>query len=39
MRDVRGDAFDSLEGARILKVANLSLDKPSLEVVVLVLRG
>ena len=35
MWDVRGDGFDSLdiENARLLEIADLSLDKPELEVV------
>jgi hypothetical protein len=31
MWDVGGDAFESLSGVRILEVANLSIDEPSLE--------
>ncbi|KAG5562100.1 hypothetical protein RHGRI_004972 [Rhododendron griersonianum] len=31
--DVGGDAFDSLEGAGILEIANLSLDEPDMEAV------
>ncbi|XP_058212956.1 uncharacterized protein LOC131324830 [Rhododendron vialii] len=32
--DVGGDAFDSLEGAGILDIANLSLDEPDMEAVI-----
>ncbi|KAF7129772.1 hypothetical protein RHSIM_Rhsim10G0138200 [Rhododendron simsii] len=32
--DVGGDAFDSLEGAGILEIANLSLDEPDMEAVI-----
>lgn len=34
MWDIGGDSFDSLEGAGILEVANLSLDEPDMEAVV-----
>ncbi|GFY80506.1 hypothetical protein Acr_01g0003150 [Actinidia rufa] len=33
MWDVSGDAFDSIEGAGVLEVANLSLDEHNMEVV------
>ena len=33
MWDISGDAFDSMEGAGVLEVANLSLDEPDMEVV------
>jgi len=32
--DISGDAFDSMEGADILEVANLSLDEPEIEAVI-----
>lgn len=35
MWDVGGDGFDSLEGTGILQIANLSLDEPELEVMLL----
>lgn len=31
--DISGDAFDSMEGAGILEVANLSLDEPEMEAI------
>ncbi|XP_059650225.1 uncharacterized protein LOC132295985 [Cornus florida] len=34
MWDVGRDAFDSLEGSRILEIANLSLDEPDLEAMI-----
>ena len=36
MWDLEGDEFETFEGLGILEVANLSLDKPELEVMVFV---
>ena len=36
MRDLGGNGFETFEGLTILELANLSLDEPQLEVVVLV---